>query len=139
MSPYSYMMRLPRHRSAAHRPMGREERAAQFQPFAGLAGFDGVIGEAGRLTDERLELGESMAAALDEKLRLLREHIGERPVITVAYFVPDEKKAGGAYVTVTGPARKFREFERQIELEGGPVISIDDIYDMDGDLPRKGS
>ena len=47
--------------------------------------------------------------AIDEKLRLLQYHIKEQPEVIITYFKPDEKKNGGAYVTVTGSARKVEK------------------------------
>ncbi len=47
--------------------------------------------------------------AIDEKLRLLQYHIKEQPEVIITYFKPDEKKNGGAYVTVTGSARNVEK------------------------------
>ena len=47
------------------------DRAAQFSPFAALTGYDAAIKETGRLTDEKIELGEETKAVLDRKQRYL--------------------------------------------------------------------
>ena len=47
--------------------------------------------------------------------------------MTVEYFVPDDRKAGGAYVTVTGRVRHISVPERTLLMEDGTVILIDDI------------
>ena len=50
--------------------------------------------------------------------------------VTVTYFQPDEKKNGGAYVTVTGFAKKIDTFERvlmindEISIPIGCIISL---------------
>ena len=91
-------------------------------PFAAVSGHDEAIHETAQLTDEQLELSEDEIAVIDEKLQWLREHIKEQPEITVTYFQPDEKKNGGAYVTVTGSAKKI---DKVLVLRDGTVIPID--------------
>ena len=57
-------------------PMSRENRAAQFAPFAALTGFEGAIKETARVTGEKIELDETQKTFLDEKLKvLLREKL----------------------------------------------------------------
>ena len=57
--PYDDIIDLPHPTSKKHPRMSMGERAAQFSPFAALTGFGEVIRETGRLTDQRVELGES--------------------------------------------------------------------------------
>ena len=40
------------------------------------------------------------------KLRLLMDALGDAPEITLLVFRPDARKAGGAYLSVTGRVRK---------------------------------
>ena len=54
--PYEDIVNLPHHVSTRHTPMPMIKRAAQFAPFAALAGFDDAIAETARLTDERVDL-----------------------------------------------------------------------------------
>jgi hypothetical protein len=35
-------------------------------------------------------------------MRILTENAAKRPEISVEYFIPDENKSGGTYVTETG-------------------------------------
>ena len=121
-NPYADIIDLPHHVSKKHPQMPMEKRAAQFSPFAAVSGHDEAIYETARLTDEQLELSEDEIAVIDEKLQWLREHIKEQPEITVTYFQPDEKKNGGAYVTVTGSAKKI---DKVLVLRDGTVIPID--------------
>ena len=55
------------------------------------------------------------------------EPIQEQPEVTVTYFQPDEKKNGGAYVTVTGSAKKI---DKVLVLRDGTVIPIDDVISV---------
>ena len=51
--------------------------------------------------------------------------------MTVTYFVPNEKKSGGAYVTKTGVVSKLREYERQRGFEDGTEIPVEEIFSLD--------
>lgn len=114
--------------------MPMSDRAAQFSPFAALTGYDDAIRETGRLTEQKILLDEEALARLDEKFRILQDHLKEYPEIRVTYFKPDERKDGGAYLTVAGSVRKVRNFEREILLYDGTRIPMDDILEMESSL-----
>ena len=130
------LLEMERPVSARHAPMRRCDRAAQFAPFAALTGYDSAIRETGRLTDERIDFGEETKAMLDMKQQYLSDIIADQPEITVTYFVPDEKKAGGAYVTVTGNLKRIEEYERMMILTNGKKIPMDEIADIEADIFR---
>lgn len=130
---YDDIIHLPHHVSKTRPQMSMEDRAAQFSPFAALTGYDAAIQETGRLTDEKVELGEETRAILDRKQRYLAEMIDTKPEITVTYFVPDEKKSGGAYSTVTGFLKRIDEYEREIVLTDGRKIQLDAVLDIESD------
>ena len=128
MNAYDDILYLPHHRSAKRPGMPRQDRAAQFAPFAALNGYEGQIAEAGRLTDNAAELMEGWAERIDEGLREIRQ-LGQA-LITVTYFVPDQRKSGGAYRTVTGRVKRLLEQNRCLLLENGTVIPFDSIYEL---------
>lgn len=128
---YDDILHLPRHISSKHAPMSRYDRAAQFSPFAALTGYDGVIEEAGRLTDTAAELDEGGMALLDEKLRQIRLRLEESPRVTVTYFQEDGQKAGGAYLSVTGCVKKIDPYGQTLVFADGSVIPITRIYELD--------
>lgn len=130
---YDDIIHLPHHVSKTRPQMSQEDRAAQFSPFAALTGYDAAILETGRLTEDKLELGEESRAILDRKQRYLAEIIDTKPEITVTYFVPDEKKSGGAYSTVTGFLKRIDEYERVLMLTDGRKIQLDAIFDIESD------
>lgn len=136
MSGYDDIINLPHHTSATRPHMSAHDRAAQFSPFAALTGYDAAIGETGRLTEERLELDEEEKAMLDRKQQILLDHIREQPEIRVTCFVPDEKKAGGAYVTVTGHVKRIDGYERVLTMTDGEKIPMDAIAEIDSALFR---
>ena len=107
-----------------------EDRAAQFSPFAALTGYEDAIRETGRLTDARWEPGEEQLALLNTQFRLLTDRLEEHPEISVTYFVPDERKTGGAYLTCRGNVRKVKELERLLVLDDGLRIPMDDVVEL---------
>lgn len=131
---YDDIIGLPHHVSRAHPPMTRLNRAAQFAPFAALTGYGDAIAEAARLTEARIDLTEAEQAAISERLVRLRENLAARPRVTITYFRPDERKAGGRYLTMTGVVRRVRETEREIVMEDGTAVAFEDIMEIEGAL-----
>src|SRR5574344_1878870 len=124
---YADIINLPHHVSATRPQMSMSDRAAQFSPFAALTGYDAAIKETGRLTEEKIEMDEDSKASLDMKQTQLKEIIDEQPEISVTYFLPDKKKSGGSYVTVTECLKRFDEYGRLLILTNGKKIPTDDI------------
>ena len=81
-----------------------------------------------------MEPGEAEQLELDRKLRVVTNRLGERPVLSITYFVPDAYKAGGRYDTVTAPVRRLLAEEYSLQLEDGRAIAIEDIVDIEGDI-----
>ena len=131
---YDKIMGLPHHVSKTRPQMPMSDRAAQFAPFAALTGYDAAIKETGRLTDERIELDVEALSALDMKYQLLMEALDEAPEVTITYFQPDERKAGGKYVSAVGAVKKIDDFERRITMRDGTRIATDDVLSIDGEL-----
>ena len=129
--PYDDIIHLPHPTSAKHPRMPAAQRAAQFSPFAALTGYDAAVRETARLTDRKAELSEEAKAALDQKLRLAVEGRAE---VRITYFKPDEKKAGGAHMTITGAVRKIDDFEQMITMRDGTRIPMGDVLSLEGDL-----
>ena len=127
---YDEIMGLPHHVSKTRPQMPLSDRAAQFAPFAALTGYDSAIKETGRLTDERIELDEEALTALDRKYQLLMDTLDDAPEVTIIYFQPDERKAGGQYVSATGTVKKVDTFGRRILLQDGTRIPLDSVYDL---------
>ena len=138
MTDYDDIIHLPHHVSQNHPQMPMHDRAAQFSPFAALTSYEAAIGETARLTAERRELSPQEAEELDRCLAALIARLPERPEATVEYFVPDDRKAGGVYVTVTGRVRRISAAERILTMNDGTVIPLDDIASVrnvcDGDF-----
>ena len=129
---YDDIINLPHPTSAKHPRMPMADRAAQFSPFTALLGHGAAIEETARLTDQKVELTEEGKALLDEKLRLLLETGGEG---VFTYFLPDERKDGGAYITTTGKVKKIDPLEGRVILKDGTAIPIEDILEIEAQAP----
>jgi hypothetical protein len=131
---YDDIIHLPHHQSTKHPQMSPADRAAQFSPFAALTGYGAAVQEAGRLTDRKVDLTEDEKATLDEKMRLLLDRLGEQPEIAVTYFLPDLKKDGGSYQTVTGRLKKVDFVERMLVFADEAAISMNNVVDIESDM-----
>lgn len=127
---YRALMEHGRTDSRRHPPMPNRERAAQFAPFSALNGYEDAVAETARLTDTQTELTESAAEELDEKLRSLLELLPERPEVTVCYFEPDARKAGGAYCRKTGRLKQIDTVERILRFADGSCVPLDRVREL---------
>lgn len=136
-SKYDSIINLPHHASPTRPQMSMQDRAAQFSPFAALTGYDAAIKETGRLTDAKIELDDEELNNLNMKFQLLVEHLQDHPEVSITYFKPDERKAGGAYVTATGAVKKIDEYERIILMQGGEKIPMNEVIELVGEIFRE--
>ena len=90
---YKDMLHLPHPVSATHPRMALQDRAAQFSPFAALAGYDDALRETARRTDRFVELDEDRKQEIDRQISYLQQHLLDTVPVKIIYFVPDEKKA----------------------------------------------
>ena len=131
---YDDIINLPHHVSKKHPPMSLHDRAAQFSPFAALTGHKAAINEAARLTDKKQILSEDVIAKLNEQLNLIKENISTNPIVTITYFVPDDRKSGGAYISNTGVVKKIDEYNHTVIMTDKTVIPIEQISEMQSDI-----
>ena len=111
--------------------MSRYARAAQFSPFAALTGYDGLLAESSRLTEERIGISEDRAERINESLRIIAESYPQRIGARITYFVPDKNKSGGAYETAEGLVRQINEGDMTVVFADGRAVRIDDIFDIE--------
>ena len=131
---YDEIINLPHHISKTRPQMPMSDRAAQFAPFAALTGYDAAIKETGRLTDEKIEMDEEALNILNMKFQILVDSLDDEPEVTFTYFKPDQRKAGGAYIEVTGKVKKVDGFERLIVMQNGTKMPMDDILNIEGEI-----
>ena len=130
MGRYDDIINLPHHVSATRPQMPMIDRAAQFQPFRALTGYEDAVQETARQTDEPPELTEDEKALLDAKLQKLSDSIDSHPRVTLTWFQPDKKKPGGAYVITTGELKKIDDYAGALILMGGERLVIEHIVDI---------
>ena len=130
---YADILSLPHHVSPTRRRMSMAERAAQFSPFAALAGYGEAIQETGRVVERQAELSEDEKAVLDRTqqdiLGMLEQ--GGHPAVKIIYFQPDWKKDGGRYVTVYGVVKRVDEVQRHIVLSDERVVPFDALWEVE--------
>ena len=131
---YSDIINLPHHTSATRPHMSMYDRAAQFSPFAALTGHNAAIDETARLTDTFIELDENEKEILDAKIHILMDSVDKKHGITVVYFRPDEKKSGGAYISINGYAKKINVLSREIIMGDETAIPMDSVIDINGEI-----
>lgn len=134
---YDDIIALPHPTSERHPRMPIRDRAAIFSPFAALTGHGAAIVETARLTERRIELDEDSRETLDLKQRMLEDLADERPEVSVTWFQPDARKAGGSYVTSTRRLKKTDSVERIMVLTDGTRIPLDDILDIQSECFRE--
>jgi hypothetical protein len=109
--------------------MNRVARAAQFAPFAALSGFEELVIEEARVTDERRALSEEEKIRISDILSNALEN-GKSAEISITYFVSDKYKKGGSYVTRVGTLASLDAYRRVIIMTDGGEIPIDDITEV---------
>lgn len=132
--PYEDIVNLPPHISKKHPQPSMMDRAARFAPFAAITGYEEMVLEEARITEEQIHLDEDAVALICEKINMIQEFIDEEPEVKITYFEPDKKKSGGAYITITGTPKRVDEYEQLLIMTDGKKIKFDSIYRLESDL-----
>lgn len=130
---YESIIHLPHKQSTHHPPMSMQARAAQFSPFSALNGYEDVIRESARQTQDERELCDDEWERLNQKIQWLYHHVDERIRANMTYFEADLQKRGGHDVTVAGIITKIDLYKRLITFEKGTTISMDQIISIEID------
>ena len=131
-NPYEAIIDHPHFVSKKYPPMPMEKRAAQFSPFKAMVGYGDEVEEESRFTDSEIFMDENRLEELDERMRTVAEKVaaGERPVVTITHFVPDDRKEGGEYVVTEGRVRRIDEITGVLVLTDGRRIEIGRITEV---------
>ncbi len=127
---YENIINLSHHVSNKHEQMSIEARAAQFAPFAALTGYGDEVKETERITVQKIELDEENKKILDNKIQEIISNKNKINMVSIVYFIKDEKKDGGEYVTVNAGIKNVDKYRRLIILNNGKLVPIDDILSI---------
>lgn len=130
MGKYDDIINLPHHVSPNRSRISREDRAAQFAPFAALTGFEAQIEEEGRWVEQKSSLDENQIAEINGRLIELQSKISEKPVAAAEYFVPDSEKTGGAYEQITDAVVRIDIASGRIVFQNGTEIPFENIVSI---------
>ncbi len=131
MSRYDDIINEKRPELINRKPASMESRAAQFGAFRALTGYEEAVFETARYTEEKLVLLEDAINELDEKLKTLMSVIDRKPLVTVTYFKPDDKKSGGAYLSFKERLIKIDEYEKKFIFADKTVIPLNSISEIE--------
>lgn len=104
--------------------MSMLDRAAQFSPFAALTGFEEETKETERETLTRVCLDESEKEQIERTLEMAMK---EKLRVELTYFIPDARKDGGEYASLTDSIAKYDALEKQLLLGSGTRIPLEEL------------
>ena len=135
---YPDIIDLPHWQSPTRPHMSLYDRAAQFSSYKALSGYEDMVAEEARLTEDKISLEDFELEFLNQKLQLIAD--SHHPTVTFTVFVPDQTKAGGSYVEITDSVKRVDMAAQKIVLmsarESGMnnTIDFDKIAGIHGDL-----
>ena len=131
---YDDIINLPNHTSLNHKRMSMENRAAQFAPFSALTGYKEEVIEATRLTEKRIELSNELKEIISNKINFLEENINQMQEAIYTYFVHDNKKDGGKYITKKGILKRIDKNNQKVILIDKTIIPIKEIINIENEI-----
>ena len=133
MGKYDDIIHTPWPRPTKRARMSLEDRAAQFAPFAALTGYDAVLAETARLTQNPVFLTEESLEELNAQLRRAQARLDAQPGVLLTVYYEDENKAGGRFETVAGNLKKIDCYLGGLVLTDGREIPFFRICDLELD------
>lgn len=128
---YDEIIHLPHPTSKKYPRMSRQNRAAQFSPFAALTGYDIAIREEERITEEKRILSEDAMAELNQKISLLMREQPRSQKIRITYFQKDNIKDGGRYIQEESYFKMIQSDEKLLILLNGIKVCLYDIVEIE--------
>ena len=133
MGKYDDIIHTPWPRPTKRARMSLEDRAAQFAPFAARTGYDAVLAETARLTQNPVFLTEESLEELNAQLRRAQARLDAQPGVRLTVYYEDENKAGGRFETVAGNLKKIDCYLGGLVLTDGREIPFFRICDLELD------
>lgn len=129
MDKYKDIINIPYVKSARHKQMSLNDRAAQFAPFSALTGYEESLGEVRRTVTKKKRLSQEAKDLISAKLQtIIMNKIEEK--ISVTYFIKDTKKDGGYYVTCEEIIYRVDEANKLIYFNNRTSIKISDVFNI---------
>lgn len=126
MSKYDDIINLEYHKSDKHPRMSIESRAAQFSSFAALTGYEDEIKETGRRVDREIELTDDEKENINNLINL----INKNDKIKITYFINDNKKVGGKYLTEYKVINRVDSYNHELIFIDKTKIKFEKIIDI---------
>ena len=130
MNNYDDIINLPHHISKNHKRMSIQNRAAQFSPFAALTGYEDAINETKRITEEKRILTNDKKEEINNTLIEIEENLNKYNY-KITYFIKDNKKAGGKYISIIDKIKKIDTYNNKIITKNNQTIEIDNLYQIE--------
>lgn len=130
MEKYESIINMPYQKSTKRKHMSLNDRAAQFAPFAALTGYEESIKEVSRTTDKKIRLSKEEKEIINEKLNFIIT-TKFKEVVSITYFVKDDKKQGGKYVNVQKEIKRVCDVNKIIYFTDGTNILINDVLSLE--------
>lgn len=129
MEKYKKIIDIEYPKSNRRKHMSLNDRAAQFAPFAALTGYEESLQEVLRPTTPKKNLTQEDKDIISAKLNfIITNKLKEN--ITITYFIPDLKKKGGKYETVSKEIKRIDEVNKTITFIDSEVIEINKVIDI---------
>ena len=134
MDNYKDIINLEHPEPINHPRMSIEKRAGIFAPFAALTGYDDEVKEKGRETEDEIELDDDLKEKLDRKIQTIINNIYDKPKVIITYFIKDDKKIGGKYITKEVNIKTIDMIYNNLITTSNEIINIDSIIEIEGEL-----
>ena len=126
---YPDIIDLPHWQSPTRPHMSLYDRAAQFSSYKALSGYEDMVAEEARLTEDKISLEDFEQELLNQKLQLIAD--SHHPTLTFTVFVPDQTKAGGSYIEITDTVKRVDMTAKKIVLISTRASGINNTIDFD--------
>lgn len=127
---YGDILSLPYPYPSRRKRMPLAARAAQFAPFAALAGYEDSIAARGCIENARPVLSDYQQELLNQKIQYLLEAPDRHPYIIIHYFQPDLLKSGGDFGHLSGKLKQIDIAQQQLLLENRTILPLNQILDI---------
>lgn len=108
-----------------HAKLSISQRAAIFNPFQAMTGYDDCIIETNRYVESRMPMTEDLENDLNQMIQYILLNNSDEYSIT--YFIKDKLKDGGIYETKEGIVSKININDRFLIIDNTKIL-FEDLY-----------